>query len=101
MLLSILSTVYALVSSSAHQFNVCNSNNNINLNSIYLNPDPPISDSHLNVTLKGTSGITINNPTVHLKLSILNIPVYTLDLDICKSNSCPININQEYEWKFL
>ena len=99
MFLSILSTVYALVSSSAHQFNICNSNNNINLNSIYLNPDPPISDSHLNVTLKGTSGITINNPTVHLKLSILNVPVYTLDLDICKSNSCPININQEYEWK--
>ena len=99
MLISIFSTVYALVSSSTHQFNICNSNNNINLNTITLNPDPPLSDGHLNVTLKGTTGITINNPTVHLKLSILNIPIYSLDLDICKNNPCPININEQYKWQ--
>ena len=86
------------LSTYAHDFNVCDNNNNINLNTLQLTPDPPVAGQNLKVTLTGKTNIHLTNPSAHLQFTVLGIPVSKLDLDICSGNHCPISANDTYNW---
>jgi C1A family cysteine protease len=99
MLTKILALFYLTAVSFAHDFTLCNSNNNdIGLNSLVLTPDPPVAGQNLKVSLSGNSKIDLSNPVAHLQFSVLGIPVSKLDIDICNNNNCPVKKNTNYNW---
>ena len=81
--------LYLALSTYAHDFNVCD-NNNINLNTLQLTPDPPVAGQNLKVTLTGKTNIHLTNQSAHLQFTVLGIPVSKIDLDICSGNHCPV-----------
>lgn len=88
-----------LTCNEAHPFTECNTNT-IGINTVQLNPDPPITNSNLQVVLNGTSSEDVTDPTIHLEISVLDIPVYHLDIDVCSTNPCPILKNTPYSLEF-
>ena len=94
----ILTVLYLALVTNAHNFNVCDNKNSINLKNLELTPDPPVAGQSLKVTLNGQTGVLLTQPKAHLQFSVLGIPVSNLDLDICSSNQCPVDANDSYNW---
>ena len=94
----ILTVLYLALVTNAHNFNVCDNKNSINLKNLELTPDPPVAGQSLKVTLTGQTGVLLTQPKAHLQFSVLGIPVSNLDLDICSSNQCPVDANDSYNW---
>ena len=70
-----------LAVTTAHQFKLCD-NNIMGVKNINLNPDPPIINSDLSVELKGFTDKAIQSPEILLEVSVLNIPIYNMNIDI-------------------
>ena len=83
----------------SHSFVNCGTNI-IGIDSINLLPDPPKINNNLQVTINGTANNNINNPILQLEVEIMNVPVYSLKIDICKNNSCPLVKNKPYSLVF-
>tara|TARA_B100000575_G_scaffold294645_1_gene312603 strand:- start:1877 stop:3271 length:1395 start_codon:yes stop_codon:yes gene_type:complete len=84
---------------NAHPFSNCNSNS-IGIESVQLTPDPPVTNSNLQVTLNGTSSQDVIKPIVHLEINVYDIPVYHMDIDVCSTNACPALKNTPYSFNF-
>tara|TARA_B100001094_G_scaffold316537_1_gene357861 strand:- start:860 stop:2236 length:1377 start_codon:yes stop_codon:yes gene_type:complete len=82
-----------------HTFTKCGTNI-MGIQEINLLPDPPQINANLTVNIKGQSINILNDPKILLEVSVMNIPVYNLDIDICKYNSCPIQKNKPYSLNF-
>jgi len=70
------------------------------IQNINLYPDPPTINSNLTVTIKGYSAIDLTDPKILLEVSVMSIPVYHLDIDLCSVNNCPIPKNKPYSLAF-
>lgn len=88
-----------LAVTTAHQFKLCD-NNIMGVKNINLNPDPPIINSDLSVELKGFTDKAIQSPEILLEVSVLNIPIYNMNIDICKTNTCPLKNNYTLNFKY-
>lgn len=98
MLTRLLTTIYFICSCLAHDFSICdNKLNYAGIKTISLSSDPPIAGEELKVKLTGVSEIFLGIPTAHLKLSIMGVPLFTSDVDLCKNNDCPILKKTPYE----
>ena len=87
------------VTTSAHQFKLCD-NNNMGITNINLNPDTPAINSDLSVELKGFTDKAIQSLTILLEISVLNIPIDHVNIDICKTGQCPIKNNYTLNFKY-
>ena len=68
----------------SHQFSVCPSNANIVLSEIELTPDIPIAGQDLNIKLKGTTAVNLNeNMKLQFDVSALGIKVISEETSIC------------------
>ena len=88
-----------LASTTAHQFKLCDKNI-MGIKNINLTPDPPVINSDLSVELEGFTDKTIQSPKILLEVSVLNIPVYHMNIDVCKTNICPLKNNYTLNFKY-
>ena len=84
---------------TAHQFKLCDKNI-MGIKNVNLTPDPPIINSDLSVELEGFTDKAIQSPEILLEVSVLNIPVYHMIIDVCKTNTCPLKNNYTLNFKY-
>ena len=78
----------------AHDFTNCKDNTILNVQSILLNPDPPVIGQNLDINIKGISSKIISSASTTLTIKSFGIQVLQKYFDLCSITSCPIPENQ-------
>ena len=98
-MIKILQFIALFSCAASHKFTTCDSNK-MGIQNINLYPDPPAINSNLTVNIDGHSTIDLTDPKILLEVSVMSIPVYHLDIDLCSVNNCPIPKNKPYSLAF-
>jgi len=78
-----------------HEFTKCSTNNLLDVESINLNPDPPIINAELNILVSGRTNKPINSMIGEITVKVLGIPLLNENIDLCTYTSCPLIENKE------
>jgi len=85
----------SLVLINAHDYNLCDSNNLITIDSINLNPDPPQVGKDLVVDIHFNTNVDITKATGEMDIKKFGINIAKVNFDICQENQCPILKNTQ------
>jgi ML domain len=75
-----------------HDFTTCLQNAPLQIDSINLQPDPPMINQILTIDIMGVTNVDIKNGTeLIVSISSFGIKIFTTSLDLCSMvNDCPI-----------